>query len=822
MNVKTRKEFEAFLADLAACKVLAADTETNGLRHHRDNFIISLQVYFPEFKRSYMLAFRHGQGKVDVRYSTGSPKGMPFEEMKWGGNTKKDLFRQYWFEKFHAEKTAGKHPNITKNGATEDYFGNLPIVWLDEIKPLWARPIHFYHNMKFDLHMLYAEGFPLPERTYDTMFALHTVYNDWNAGDFEAPYTYTQKEGKEKAGMWARGDDGKLLKKKQNGNRQLKWQAARLGLPLATEGEEELRRNVIAFEEELVAFAMAHLDDPMNKGLKTYKDFRTKIKLDTKANMWMLPSDAVAAYSEQDPILTWGLWEWCEKIIKDWDNLDLWESFSSANRVALMMELNGMQINRKAAIQQIKELKPQIEELHWIVTKDEWKLGNSKKLLAFLNSGVLETEQNIELPEWFPENKRANTKVYPKIMLKSTEAQELEKVEDHILIRVILEYRKLKKTRDTYLVNWVKAGTEEGVVRGTINADGTRTGRSSSGGEAGNFQNIPERKGYSIKRAIVPYNKDWAFFAIDYGQLEGRLAAWIAEKLLKEQGVHKLPSTMLNLFNGNFDPSEYPTIDQNRIMKGGSVDLHKFTREILDVRGVLFGDAEDREIVEWFGYNPFLIEEAKWAELVDDEIRQMSKTTNFGLLYSGTRYMLSKQLRIDLDAAEELVIRWRKIFPAFAVAQDYFTEQALHRRPNPTGKAMSMYVTQPISGRHLKFQHHSDWRYDRDDKRWYNLKETSAKKAWNGIVQGLGGWLTFESLHRFGQQYGWDDTKPFAIIHDAIDGYYRKGSEWKIAKLMDIMVDYATDPALTVELKTSDKNWQDLETVKDVAAWAGR
>jgi DNA polymerase I-like protein with 3'-5' exonuclease and polymerase domains len=820
MNVKTRAEFEAFLDDLRTCEVVAWDTETNGLRHHRDNYIISLQAFFPEFDRSYMLAFRHGEGKIDVRYSKGSPKDMPYEEMKWGGNTKKDLFRAYWFDKFHEDKTAGTHPSITLNGATEDYFGNLPIQWLEEIKPLFARPAAYFHNAKFDLHMLTAEGFEVPERVYDTMIGLHIVYNDWNAGDFEAPYTYTQKEDKARAGQWARGDDGKLKTKKQNGNRQLKWQANRIGLAGAAEGEESLTAAVLAFEEELVGFAMSFPDDPMNAGLKTYKQFRTKIKLDTKANMWMLPSDAVAEYAENDTRLTWGLWLWCEKIIQQWNNLPLWESFNEAMRMAFLMEYNGFQLDKKAAIKQIKELKPQIEQLHWLVTKDEWKLGNSKKLLEFLNSGVLAQEFKIDLPEWFPDNKRANTKTYPNVKLKSTEAQELEKVEDHILVRIILEHRKLKKTRDTYLVNWVKASTADGIVRGGINESGTNTGRSSSGGEAGNLQNIPERKGYGIKRVIVPYGKGWSFFAIDYGQLEGRLAAWIAEQLLKEQGVHNLPATMLNLFNGDFDPSEYPTIDQSRIMKDGSVDLHKFTREILDVRGVLFPTQTEAEILTWFGYNPADKPEAEWAEMIDDEIRQMSKTTNFGLLYSGTRYMLSKQLRIELDAAEELVQRWRKIFPAFAVAQSYFTELALRRRPNPTGTSMGMYVTQPISGRHLKYQHHSDNRFDREDKRWYNLKETSAKKAWNGIVQGLGGWLTFDSLSRFGKKHGWEGIKPFAIIHDAIDGYYQTGYEWKVKALMDMMVDYETNPVLTVELKISTENWQDLKKVKDVKVWS--
>jgi DNA polymerase I-like protein with 3'-5' exonuclease and polymerase domains len=822
MNVKTRAEFDAFLADLAAAKQMVVDTETNGLKHYRENYIISIQCYFPDVDRSYYLAFRHGEGLVEIPYTAGNPKGTPYEEMNWSGNTKRALYLQYWFSKF-------------ADAQQEDsYFGNLPQDWLKEMKVNWAKPVHYYHNARFDLHMLTAEGFPLPEKVYDTMLALHVVYNDWNAADFEAPYTYTKTENKEKYGEWATDDNGKLLKKRQNGNRQLKWQAARIGLKDATVGEHELHAAKRAFEEKLVEFAMAHPDDPYNKGLKSYKTFRPKIKLDAKANMWMLPSDDVSVYGELDTRLTWGLWNWCYKILKDWDNLELLETFSQAQAVSFMMENNGFQLDVKQTKRLIKELKPQIDELHYLVTQNEWKLGNSKALLTFLNSGILQQDVQIDLPDWFPANRRANLAFYDEIELKSTESIELEKVEDHIIVRIILEYRKLKKTRDTYLVNWLKAATPEGIVRGSINVDGTSTGRSSSSGEAGNYQNIPERKGYSIKRAIVPYNAPqgayigdkpapkWLFFAVDYGQLEGRLAAWIGEQELKKIGVHNLPTTMVNLFNGDFNPEEYPTVRYDRILKDGAVDLHKFTREILEVRNVLFGDKSEAEILMWFGYDPSKIEESKWADQIDDEIRQMSKTTNFGLLYSGTKYMLSKQLRIDLDAADELVIRWRKIFPAFAVAQEYFTELAQTRRANPTRTSTGMFVRQPISGRFLKYQLHSTNRYDRDNKRWFNLQEASTKKAWNGIVQGLGGWLTFDSLHRFGRDYGWEGVKPFAVIHDAIDGYYQEGYEWKIAKLMEYMIDYDVNPRLNTELKTGDTNWQDLKTVKDVTAWSKR
>lgn len=770
LNIQSRNEFDRLLADLSACTIMAVDTETNGLNYYRGNYPISMSFWFPEFERGYNFPFLHGEGQVIPRWNVSNPEGTPYEKMNWAGFAKKDMLLAQQFAKLKSSID----------------FGNCPVEWLEELKPLWDKPTHVYHNAKFDMHMLASIGFPVPTNVIDTMLLLHIIYNDWHAMDIVAPYV--------EDGTWARNPDGSLATKKQMGNRQLKWQAARLGLENATVGEDGLQQAATEFETILSEGA------------------EKPVRMDKKAHMWMLPSEKVWYYAVMDTKLTWQLYQWCLPIIKQWHNEDLMTTFNQSQMAAFVMEQNGFQLDVERAEHEVSLLTPHIKEIEsWF----DFKLGYAVGLRNYLNTGVLECEWDVPLPEWFPENKRGNTHLYENVYLDDTSAATLEKYEDHMVIRIILEYRQLKKTVDTYLRNWIAAADQNGIVRGNINVDGTNTGRTSSSGDAGNLQNIPERKGYTIKRAIVPYSKEWVMFGIDYGQLEGRLASYVAEDLLVQWGVHSLKPRMQALFNGIYDPNEFPHIDQSRIFKNGLVDLHMFTREVLDVRETLYGNLSNAAILGKRGYNPALIDEAQHQTKVDTELRYLAKTTNFGLLYSGTKYMLSKQLKCELDIAEVLVQRWRKIFPAFAIAQDYFNEQALTRRPNPSKTATGMYVTQPISGRHLKYQLHSNWRYDSDDKRWYNLQESAAKKAWNGIVQGLGGWLTPVSYHRFREKYGDEGIKPFAIIHDAIDGYIHRDYIWKLEKLMDEMCAHPINPVLTVELSMSEVDWQSMKGVED-------
>ncbi len=900
MNVQSRSEFDQFLAHLRTEEVKVFDTETNTLKMYQQiDPLISLSVYFPRINVSYNLPFRYGHGTVEINYTKENHIDRPFEKMTWQGSTKRQLYLAYWFEQMK--------PKIN--------FKNLPVEWLDEVRAAWGSGTYIGHNTRFDAHVLHAEGFPDMERVYDTMVGLHIVDEDWSSHKYVAPYTYTKKDeeaGKGEWGRWARNADGSLMTKSSYGNRRLKWQAALRGYKAATEGEEGLSKARESFEEDIVQYIMDHLEDPMNASLlvkvgrKSDEDWyaaqwekiRSRIKVDEKSNMWMLPSDRVAHYAELDVELTYKLYQDVLIEIAAWNNLDLWETQSKIHHlVAWEMERWGFKLDVAQAQAEIEKLDPRILELDAIireaaiehvadnfghpavkqlaaVLEDEkpFTINSPAKLLALLNSDILSLDFGTSLfPEWWDQEKSLNLKTYQDIRLNEGEIEDseygevfdpldgtakaaLDTVEDHPIVRIVREYRRMNKMSNTYLKKWLKARDKNDIVRFSVNDDGTVTGRTSSSGEAGNGQNLPDRNGYTIKRAIVPYDENWRLWSIDYSQLELKLAAWIAEGLL------------------GFDPNMTMT---NLFLSGN--DMHAYVRDMIDVRTVLFGDMSDRDIASKLGYKLEKREnDGSVRPLTDDEIEELvnkytrgvAKTLNFGLLYSGTWRMIARTLKIEREPAEILTTRWKTMFPAFQKAQDYYTELALTERAAPAGMAhvidkalvaqptwvretvegavlgatpdisrlvktvkqadqwtvAGSYVTQPISGRHRRtHRYENQKRYKADDGTWksFNEQEATARKCWNSVVQGLGGYLCMASALKINEKYGRDQQRMFVQIHDALDGYVHVDHMHIVEDFGQIMTDWPEIvPPLSVDISGSkDGTWQEMASIKNMTQW---
>lgn len=824
MNIQNRRQFDQFLKELKKAKIVVTDTETDGLDPYgtlnsEPNRLVSMSVYFPEFDTSYNLPFRHGQGLFQVDWGNKEPA--PFEALTWQGKAKKSMYMGYWFDQY-------------RTTVDPAYFGNLPIAWLDEIKKYWgmAGVTYVYHNARFDLHVYAAEGFPIPQKIEDTMLALHLVNEDWRNIEVVAPFKWTKKDNeegrchKEDVGMWALDDKGELLLKKQQGNRQLKWQSALHGFDDATTGETELRNAIKRFEVTLTDYICQHPDHPYNdfavmkkKGFQRHK-IEEKVVLNEKAQMWMLPSHEVAHYAELDTILTWKLREWAMEVLVNWGNEDLYETINTVQlRVAWQMEYNGFKLDRNRANAEIDKLEPRIAELESILQgvvrdlninvtldlsneielddeEEEFNPNSNPQLVRFLNA-VLGIDFGTRLfPSWWPEKLKLELQTYPGAKVLNTKKKTLEPYENHPVVRLLKNYRMMQKSVKTYLKKWLAAADKNGIVRGNINVDGTVSGRCSSGGRSGNFQNIPDRNGYTIKEAIIPYDQDWVFWAIDYGQLELRLACHYAENEL------------------GFDPN----MTMTRLFESGA-DMHAWVRDDVDVRGVLFGKMTSEQIGLKLGYGADHkdVIAMGYDKIVAKYCRQIAKIMNFGLLYSGTEHMLSKLLSIDLAPAKVLVQRWKGRFIAFPKAQDYYTRLAQTRRDLPNPEAgTGMYVTQMFSGRHRKLHLYPTWKtfYENGLKKGFNVQEAEARKTWNNVVQGDGGFLCTVSAARFVEQYGTENVRMFAQIHDALDGFVRKGHEHEIQRLAEIMVDWDVRPGLTVDVQYSrDGTWQGITAI---------
>ena len=86
----------------------------------------------------------------------------------------------------------------------------------------------------------------------------------------------------------------------------------------------------------------------------------------------------------------------------------------------------------------------------------------------------------------------------------------------------ILEFRKLKKLKNTYIDAIPLMVDTDGRLRGSFNQTGTATGRFSS--SKPNLQNQPNNKKFPIKRAFVP-KKGYKFLVYDWSTIEIRIMA---------------------------------------------------------------------------------------------------------------------------------------------------------------------------------------------------------------------------------------------------------------------------------------------------------
>lgn len=786
-----------FLSKLRKANTVVIDLETNSLDAFGYNSrILGYALYLPEHDEGAYFPFNHGSGSFEVSYTARNAPTTAFHDMTWQGDTKKAIWLNYWWGKWRRD-----NPEV---------FGNLPLELETQVvealndsgqrNATWV-----LHNAQFDLSWLANKGIKISDNVFDTMIGMHVVHEDMRGVKVDAPYRWGKGDygsGKckeEQVGQWARDAAGELLVKPQFGNYQLKWLCAFLGFEGATEGEDALHNAAHSAVESLASYIADHAEDAYNAGFKqsTLKqEALNKLTgyLDKKANMWTIPANGVAYYAQQDTKLTWRLYEWINERLAGWDNLPLFKQQCDILRhVTWPAYYNGVRLDVGAAEAEKAALAEKQEDLHQymreMVGLDDFNPASNPQIMKALNSGLLENMPQ-GTPEWWNEELRAKLTTYKNVRVSSASVDALEDYDGHPFVIALLEYRKLGKAIGTYLSRWLENRDGNGIIHPSLNITGTVSGRLSSSGEAGNFQNIPDRNGYEMKRALVPLEAGYKIVGIDYGQLELRLATWLAE------GVH------------GFDKS----MPMTTLFEAGT-DMHAYTRDQINVRDIVYPNMSDREIMTRLGYNLGTIPEADWAGIISGQCRFMAKTMNFGLLYGGGAGMLSKLLGIDKNTAAVLVASWRSLYPAFQMAGNYYADLAQRWRPQPCKDTLQQYVTQPFTKRHRRFSLY-DERVEMIDpktgvKQVWNEREQQARKAWNNVVQGLGGemakYAALEIVRKFPQ------VKVFNIVHDSIDLFVPENElSTIIPACKAIMQDWPVRPGLTTDVVVGD-NWQDVQ-----------
>lgn len=191
----------------------------------------------------------------------------------------------------------------------------------------------------------------------------------------------------------------------------------------------------------------------------------------------------------------------------------------------------------------------------------------------------------------------------------STASNELEKLKDlHPVVSHVLKYRELAKLLTTYLLPLPELADEKGRVHSRFDQLGAASGRLSS--SRPNLQNIPNQGEWAarIRKGFVS-DKGFSFLALDYSQIDLRVAAHMADvKKMREYFQEKK-------------------------------DIHRMTA------------------AEVFG-----VPESKVA----DDMRFRAKALNFGVLYGMGARSFSASTGVSLQEAQDFIDLYFARFPEVA------------------------------------------------------------------------------------------------------------------------------------------------------------
>src|SRR5215471_14858522 len=209
----------------------------------------------------------------------------------------------------------------------------------------------------------------------------------------------------------------------------------------------------------------------------------------------------------------------------------------------------------------------------------------------------------------------------------STDVSVLENLAlEHDLPRLILDYRQLSKMKSTYVDALPQLiHPQTGRIHTSFNQTITETGRLSSSNP--NLQNIPIRSelGRDIRRAFIAA-PGHVLVSADYSQIELRLLAHMSR-----------------------DPVLIEAFQAGE-------DIHT------------------RTAVEVFGVD---------ASIVDNDMRRMAKTVNFGILYGLSAFGLAQRLHITNEAARAYIDSYFARYPQVKACLDGILEEAGSRATLP-------------------------------------------------------------------------------------------------------------------------------------------
>ena len=246
-------------------------------------------------------------------------------------------------------------------------------------------------------------------------------------------------------------------------------------------------------------------------------------------------------------------------------------------------------------------LKDVLKEMGEEIEKRLYKLENDIHDLAGVRFNINSPKQ---LSKVLSENVGLKLKKTTKTGFSTNNAVLESLYNEHPIIPMIIEYRKIFKIKSTYIDALIKI-SKNGKLYTSFNQTGTSTGRLSS--SEPNLQNLPIKDdfGKKIRASFVPL-KGCCILSSDYSQIELRILAHISDD-----------ENMISMF------------------KHGD-DIHSLTASKL------------------FKVN---------IKNVTKEQRRKAKTINFGIIYGMGSFRLARELSISLKEADKFIEEYFNVFP---------------------------------------------------------------------------------------------------------------------------------------------------------------
>ncbi|NLB69211.1 MAG: DNA polymerase I [Lentisphaerae bacterium] len=312
--------------------------------------------------------------------------------------------------------------------------------------------------------------------------------------------------------------------------------------------------------------------------------------------MDQVPVDKIADYAAEDADITIQLYNKLIPSVRDAGAEDAFEKCENELiPVLLDMETDGVKINVAALHEYGIELAGEISEIEQRVYKlsgQEFNIASSKQLGDIL-FGVL------RLPS------RGKT---PKGQYSTGEEVLLNIVDEHPVVKEVLEYRTCAKLKSTYVDKLPKfIDSRTGRIHTSFNQALTETGRLSS--DNPNLQNIPIRteRGRRIRETFIPGKSGNLLISADYSQIELRMMASFSGD-----------ESMIHAFEND-------------------ADIHLETASRV--------------------FNVPLVE-------VTREMRSECKMVNFGIIYGISAFGLAQRLGTTRSRADELIKTYFELYPS--------------------------------------------------------------------------------------------------------------------------------------------------------------